>query len=124
MGEVSRPGAYALTGRRVTVKQAVAAAGNLGALSWPNNSILVRRIGRDQEQIMPLRLQDIMSGNEPDMFLKANDTIAVGSYWAAPFLAVWRNAFRMTYGFGFIYDRNYSVSDFEIPIFFPSKGLR
>ncbi len=124
MGEVARPGAYALTGRRVTVKQAIAAAGNLGALSWPNNSILIRRIGRNQEQIMPLKLQDIMSGNEPDLFLKPDDTIAVGSYWAAPFLAVWRNAFRMTYGFGFIYDRNYSVSDFEVPIFFPSKGLR
>ena len=58
-----------------------------------------------------------------DVF-QPDDIIMVGSYWAAPFLAVWRNAFRMTYGFGFIYDRNYSVSDFEIPIFFPSKGPR
>jgi len=124
MGEVARPGAYALTGRRVTVKQAVAAAGNLGALSWPNNSILIRRIGRDQEQIQQLKLQDIMAGREPDIFLKPDDTIAVGSYWAAPFLAVWRNAFRMTYGFGFIYDRNYSDTEFEIPFLWPSAAGR
>jgi len=124
MGEVLRPGSYVLTGRRVTVKQAIAAAGNLGALSWPNNSILIRRIGPDQEEIRPLHLQDIMAGREPDFFLKPNDVIAVGSYWAAPFLAVWRNAFRMTYGFGFIYDRNYSDREFEVPIFFPRKGFR
>ena len=55
---------------------------------------------------------------------KADDVIAVGSYWAAPFLAVWRNAFRMTYGFGFIYDRNYSSTDFEIPFIAPSSGTR
>ena len=124
IGEVARPGAFDLRGRHVTVKQAIAAAGNLGALSWPNNSMLIRRIGRDQEQFQQLKLQDIMSGKEPDIFLKPDDVIAVGSYWAAPFLAVWRNAFRMTYGFGFIYDRNYSVSDFEVPIFFPAKGIR
>ncbi len=124
MGEVLRPGSYVLTGRRVTVKQAIAAAGNLGPLSWPNNSILIRRVGRDEEEIRPLHLQDIMAGREPDFFLKPNDVIAVGSYWAAPFLAVWRNAFRMTYGFGFIYDRNYSDREFEIPIFFPRKGFR
>lgn len=124
MGEVLRPGVYSLTGRKVTAKQAVAAAGNLGPLSWPNNSILIRRIGRDQEQIQQLKLNDIMAGKEPDIFLKPDDTIAVGTYWAAPFMAVWRNAFRMTYGFGFIYDRNYSEMEFEIPIFFPHKGYR
>ena len=124
MGEVLRPGVYSLTGRRVTAKMAVAAAGNLGALAWPNNSILIRRIGRDQEQIQQLKLNDIMAGKEPDIFLKPNDVVAVGSYWAAPFLAVWRNAFRMTYGFGFIYDRNYSDREFEIPLLSPNKGFR
>ncbi len=124
MGEVLRPGVYSMTGRRVTVKMAVAAAGNLGPLAWPNNSILIRRIGRDKEQTIPLKLQDIFHGREPDVFLKPNDVIAVGSYWAATPLAVWRNAFRMTYGFGFIYDRNFSEYDFEIPGIMPNKGLR
>ncbi len=124
MGEVSRPGVYSLTGRRVTVKQAVAAAGNLGVLSWPDNCILVRRVGRDQEQVIKLPLNEIFAGRENDIFLKPDDVIAVGSHWSAPFLAVWRNAFRITYGFGFIYDRNYSERDFEIPILYPRPGLR
>ncbi len=124
MGEVLRPGVYSLTGRQVTAKMAVAAAGNLGPLAWPNNSILIRRVGRDKEQTIPLKLQDIFHGREPDIFLKPNDVIAVGSYWAATPLAVWRNAFRMTYGFGFIYDRNYSEYEFEIPIIAPKSDLR
>ncbi len=124
MGEVLRPGVYSLTGRRITAKMAVAAAGNLGPLAWPNNSILIRRIGRDKEQTIPLKLQDIFHGREPDVFLKPNDVIAVGSYWAATPLAVWRNAFRLTYGFGFIYDRNYSEYEFEIPLISPNSKMR
>ena len=124
MGEVLRPGPYPLTGRRLTAKQAVATAGNLGVLSWPNNSILIRRIGRDQEQVVRLPLNDIFAGRENDILIKPDDVIAVGSHWTAPFLAVWRNAFRMTYGFGFIYDRNYSERDFEIPLIAPKPGLR
>jgi hypothetical protein len=80
-------------------------------LAWPNNSVLVRRIDRSQEQYIPLPLQEIVAGNHPDYILKPNDVIAVGSYWATPLLAVWRNAFRMTYGFGFIYDRNFIARD-------------
>jgi hypothetical protein len=124
MGEVLRPGAYSLMGRRVTLKQAVAAAGNFGALSWPNNSVLIRRIGRDQEQMMAVLLNEIFAGREADVYLKPDDIVAVGSHWSTPFLAVWRNAFRMTYGFGFIYDRNYSERDFEIPLIAPSSGWR
>lgn len=111
MGQVVRPGVYSLTGRRVTVKMALGAAGNLDPLAWPNNSVLIRRIDRAQEQYIPLPLQEIVAGNCPDYILKPNDVIAVGSYWATPFLAVWRNAFRMTYGFGFIYDRNFIERD-------------
>ena len=107
MGEVHRPGVYSLTGRRVTVKMALAAAGNLGPLAWPSNSILVRRIGENQEQILPLNIEKIMQGEDSDVFLKPNDVIAVGTHVATNFMAVIRNAFRMTYGFGFIYDRNF-----------------
>jgi len=124
MGEVQRPGVYSLTGRQVTVKQAVAAAGNVGPLGWPNNSVLIRRVGSDQEQRQQLKLADIIAGTEPDVYLKPNDVIAVGTYWAAPFMAIWRNAFRLTYGFGFIYDRNFSERDFEIPLLMPNSGYR
>ena len=108
MGEIARPGVYSLSGRRITVKMAVAAGGNLGALAWPENSYLVRRIGASQEQFIPLDLDAIFKGEAPDLVLKPNDLIAVGTDWTAPFLAVFRNAFRLSYGFGFLYDRNFA----------------
>ena len=109
-GEVQRPGVYSLTGRKVTVKMAIAAAGNLGHLAWPENSVLIRRIGNASEQVIPLDIERIFRGEQNDLFLKPNDVIAVGTDVRAPFLAVLRNAFRMTYGFGFIYDRNFGVT--------------
>jgi protein involved in polysaccharide export with SLBB domain len=109
MGEVARPGVYSLTGRKVTVKMAIAAAGNLGPFAWPKNAMLVRRLNDQQEQMIPLNVEDIFLGKKPDIYLKANDVIAVGTNWSCPFLAVIRNAFRLTYGFGFIYDRNFAA---------------
>jgi len=107
MGEVLRPGVYSLTGRQITVKMAVAAAGNMTQLAWPENSILIRRIGNFQEQVIPLDLEAIFQSRDPDVYLKPNDVIAVGTDVRSTFMAVMRNAFRMTYGFGFIYDRNF-----------------
>ncbi len=112
MGEVPRPGAYSLTGRRVTIKQGLAAAGGLAPLAWPSNSVLIRRIGTDREMRVPLRLDRILSGQDPEILLKPDDVIAVGTHMVAPFLAVMRNAFRMTYGMGFIYDRNFAEKNF------------
>ena len=110
MGEIQRPGVYSLTGRRITVKMAIAAAGNLGEVSWPENSVLIRRIGPASEQMVPLNIERIFRGEQNDLFLKPNDVIAVGTDVRAPFLAVLRNAFRLTYGFGFIYDRNFGAT--------------
>jgi len=109
MGEVQRPGVYTLTGRKVTIKMALAAAGNLGPLAWPENCTLVRRIGRDQEQTTALDLRAICAGKEPDQFLKPNDVLEVGTHWKTSFLAVVRNAFRVSYGLGLIYDRNFGT---------------
>jgi len=108
MGEVMRPGVYSLTGRQITVKMAMAAAGNMNALAWPENSLLIRRIDGRQEQVIPLDMEAIFRGEDPDVFLKPNDVIAVGTNVRSAFLVVMRNAFRMTYGFGFIYDRNFA----------------
>ncbi|MCD4824681.1 MAG: SLBB domain-containing protein [Phycisphaerae bacterium] len=115
MGEVLRPGVYSLTGRKITIKMAVAAAGNLGPLAWPANSVLIRRIGKNQEQIIPINIDKILRGTDPDIYLKANDVIAVGTHVVSSFLAVIRNAFRMTYGFGFIYDRNFADPMYNYP---------
>ncbi|RPI64544.1 MAG: hypothetical protein EHM48_00625 [Planctomycetaceae bacterium] len=108
MGEVQRPGVYSIQGRKITAKMAIAAAGNFGPLSYPPNSILIRRIGKNQEQIFPLNMEKIFRGEENDVFLKPDDVLAVGQNVLSPFLIVLRNAFRLTYGFGFIYDRNFA----------------
>jgi protein involved in polysaccharide export with SLBB domain len=107
-GEVMRPGVYSLPGRPITIKQALSATGGVGPLAWPENSALVRRIGNNQEQAIPLNVEAIFRGDEPDFFLKPDDVIEVGTDVRASFYAVMRNAFRMTYGFGFIYDRNFA----------------
>lgn len=107
-GEVPRPGVYSLTGRNITLKQALAAAGGPGPLAWLPNTILIRRIGDNQELTIPVDLEAVLRGEEPDYMLKPNDVLAIGSDFRAPFMAVVRNAFRMTYGFGFIYDRNFA----------------
>ncbi len=108
MGEIARPGVYTLTNRRVTIVQALAAGGNLGNLAWPENSYLIRRLEGNQQEIIPLDVEAIFRGERPDLFLKPDDVVAIGTNWRAPFLAVFRNAFRFSYGFGFLYDRNFS----------------
>ena len=109
MGNVNRPGVYTLTGQRITLKMAVAAAGNLGALAIPRRCELVRRIGKNQETIIQVNLQAIFDGEEPDIFLKPNDVLNVGTDAIAPFLAIFRNGFQAAYGFGFTYDRNFYI---------------
>lgn len=114
-GEVFRPGVYSLAGRKVTIRMALAAAGNLSPLAWPSNAMLTRRIGKNQEQNIPINIEKILRGTAPDMYLKKDDVLAIGTHWSTSFLAVLRNAFRMTYGFGFIYDRNFSDPMFATP---------
>jgi protein involved in polysaccharide export with SLBB domain len=109
MGHVNRPGVFALTGRKITMKMAIAAAGNLDQLAIPRRCELIRRIGTNQEAIVYVNLQSIFDGSQPDIFLKPNDLINVGTDMIAPFLAVTRNAYRLSYGFGFVYDRNYYI---------------
>ena len=108
MGHVNRPGVYSLTGRKVTLKQAIAAAGNLDALAIPRRCELIRRFG-NTETTAQVDLQRIFEGEQPDIYLKPNDLVNVGSDVLAPILAVTRNAYRMSYGWGFTYDRNFYI---------------
>lgn len=110
-GNVARPGAYNLTGRRITVKQAIVSAGGFSPLAWPSRAELTRRVSKDQEQTIQIDLDAIFAGKAADFYLRPNDTLNVGSSPAATFLAVLRNAFRVSYGFGFVYDRNFADSD-------------
>ncbi len=119
MGNVKREGFINITGRPITLKQAIAAAGGLGPLAWPKRCEIVRRIGRDKEEIVMVDLEKIASGEQPDFFIKPNDLINVGTHATARWRAVLRNAFRATYGFGFAYDRNFAYDDFAGQTFVP-----
>jgi polysaccharide export outer membrane protein len=112
MGNVNGQGYINITGRPMTLKMAIAAAGGLGPLAWPKRCEVIRRIGKQKEEIVMVDLDKISRGEQPDFFIKPNDLINVGTHPTARWRAVLRNAFRATYGFGFIYDRNFADRDF------------
>lgn len=109
MGAINRPGAYNIPGENeLTLYRLVASAGGLSGLAWPERVDLVRQINENEQAIVRLDLRAIASGSEPDIYLKPNDIINVGTSGAALPLAVFRNGLRMTYGFGFVLDRNFN----------------
>jgi len=112
MGNVNGQGFINLTGRPMTLKMAIAAAGGLGPLAWPRRCEVIRRIGKDKEEIVLVDLDKIARGEQPDFFIKPNDLINVGTHATSRWRAVLRNAFRATYGFGFVYDRNFADRDY------------
>ncbi len=116
MGNVNNRGLINLTGRPITLKMAIAMAGGLGPLAWPKKVEVVRRIGTNkaglmQEETVMVDLDKIAKGQQPDFFIKPFDLINVGTHGISRWQAVLRNAFRATYGFGFIYDRNFANRD-------------
>ncbi len=108
IGNVNSQGFINITGRPITLKMAIAAAGGLGQLAWPKNCEVVRRVGKKREEIVMVDLDKIAMGEQPDFFIKPNDLVNVGTHPSARWKAVLRNAFRATYGFGFVYDRNFA----------------
>jgi protein involved in polysaccharide export with SLBB domain len=117
LGNVNNQGVINLTGRPMTLKMAIAAAGGLGPLAWPKKCEVIRRTGEKKEEIVMVDLEKIANGTQPDFFIKTNDVINVGTHGISRWLAVLRNAFRATYGWGFVYDRNFSdrALSFEHP---------
>ena len=115
-GLIARPGVYNLpTSGKLTLSRLVAAAGGLGELAIPQRVDLVRRLGEDKEACIRVNLAAIRNRAEPDIFMKPDDHVHIGTnFWATP-LAVIRNGFRMTYGFGFLVDRNWGNDIFGPP---------
>jgi len=109
-GHVTRPGAYTFSGQKVTLKDAIIAASMLDGLAIPQRTDIIRRIRPDAEIFVRVDLDKIFSGQQPDLYLKPDDKILVGTNAMAPFIAAARGAFRLTYGFGFLYDRNFAYS--------------
>jgi len=113
-GQVARPGPYSMSsGQRMTLRQAIiGTAGPLTPTAWPSRCEITRRIGDNHEVTARFDLQKVMEGTAPDLFIKSGDVINIGSHPVARFIAVVRQSFRATYGFGFVYDRNLADKDF------------
>lgn len=112
MGEVSRPGVFSFNEREITLKQAIATVGGFTPLAWPQRVEIIRREkGTDKQLTIPVNLDAIFANLEDDILLRDDDVVNVGTHVVAPFLFVIRNSFRFTYGFGFVYDRNFADRD-------------
>jgi hypothetical protein len=76
---------------------------------------LIRKIAPDREAAIRVNLAAIRNKAEPDIVMRADDHIIIGTNFFATPLAVIRNGFRMTYGFGFLLDRNFGNDVFGPP---------
>lgn len=113
-GQVNRGGVYQMT-HGLTFSRIITAAGGLSAIAVPERVDLVRIVGPDRQATIRVNARAIAEGTHPDILLKPNDHIVVGSnFWAVP-LAVIRNGFRASYGFGFLLDRNFGNDVFGAP---------
>lgn len=108
-GAVARPGPYGLPAEgQLTLLRALASAGGLNGLATPERVDLTRVVGKDRQATIRLNLRAIGEHTQPDILLKPDDMINVGTnFWAYP-LAIFRGGFRASYGFGFILDRNFA----------------
>jgi polysaccharide export outer membrane protein len=106
-GHVNRNGVYGLNGEKVTLKKAWVAVAGGDDFAFPYRAEIVRRIGANREVCVRVDMSKVLALSEPDIYLKPNDVVYVGTHFIAPFLAAVRNSFRLTYGFGFLYDRNF-----------------
>ena len=116
-GHVLRGGTFAMAGAKVTLKDAIISASMLDGLAIPQRTDIIRRIRPDKEIFVRVDLEKVFAGEQPDIYLKPDDTVLVGSNAVAPFMAAIRAGFRISYGFGFIYDRNYAYSTNAAPFF-------
>ncbi|MCI0364807.1 MAG: polysaccharide biosynthesis/export family protein [Phycisphaerales bacterium] len=115
-GESARPGVYGLPAiGRLTLSRFIAASGGLGPIAVPDRIDLIRVVGHNREAKIRLNLAAIRQGTEPDIYMKPDDHIIIGTTWWATPLAIIRNGFRATYGFGFLLDRNFGNDVFGPP---------
>lgn len=117
-GEVARPGVYNLPPiGELTLSRLVTAAGGLGQIAIPQRVDLIRKIAPDREAALRVNLAAIRNKAEPDIVMRSDDHVIIGTNFFATPLAVIRNGFRMTYGFGFLIDRNFGNDVFGPPPF-------
>lgn len=115
-GQVNGPGVYSIPPQGgLTLMRALTSARGLAPTGIPERIDLTRTVGRGREATIMLDGKAIANRTQPDILLKANDHVNVGSnFWAVP-LAVFRNGLRMNYGFGTVLDRNLANDLFGPP---------
>ncbi len=114
MGQVNRVGPFAFNAEQITLKAAIAAAGGLSSLAWPDRCTVYRRIGQ-REQMIQVNLDRMFAGKEPDFYIKRGDIINVGTHPLAPFLQRLR-AWTLpnptsNVGYSYTYARNFADID-------------
>lgn len=116
-GEIGRPGVfdYPRTGEKITLTEFITSAGDLGPIAVAEKVSLTRRLSDNTQATITLNYAAIIQRTEPDIFLKPNDLISIGTSWGATPMAIIRNGFRATYGFGFLLDRNFGNDVFGRP---------
>ncbi len=121
-GQIARPGTYQIpVSGQLTLLRAIDAAGGLNQIAIPERVDLTRMVGPSSQAMVRVNLRAIAEGTHPDIFLKPDDRITIGTnFWAYP-LAVIRGGFRASYGFGFLLDRNFGSDVFGAP---PDSRLR
>lgn len=115
-GEIAHPGVFNLPAvGKLTLLRAIAAAGDLGPTAVPERVDLTRIVGTDEQATIMLNLRAIAEGTQPDIYIKPDDMINIGTqFWATP-LAILRGGLRTSYGFGFLLDRNFGNDVFGAP---------
>jgi len=115
-GQVVQPGVFNLPAiGRLTLTRAITSAGGLNGIAVPERIDLTRVVGNNEQATIMLNLRAIAEGTQPDVYIKPDDRINVGTnFWATP-LAVLRGGFRINYGFGFLLDRNFGNDVFGAP---------
>lgn len=113
---INRPGVYNLPGAgKLTLTRLVHSAGGFSQIAIPERVDLTRMVGPDRQAIIRLNARAIFEGFQPDIVMKADDSVNFGTnFWATP-LAIIRGGFRMSYGFGFLLDRNFGNDVFGPP---------
>ena len=82
MGDVNRPGGYAIVTNdaRLSVMQAIAMAGSANKTSERSRVRLLRTTAQGQVEL-PVHLDAIEKGKQPDMFLQPDDILYVPFSW-------------------------------------------
>ena len=115
-GEINRRGVYTLPVQgELTLSRLVASAGGFSQIAIPERVDLTRRVGSNREATIRLDLAAIRNRTQPDVLIKPDDLVIIGTNWVAFPLAVVHSGFRVTYGFGFLLDRNFGTDVFGAP---------